>query len=647
MTYTANSPSLKRPSLGLKGAIAFLGQQLQQHLASQLPENIPILVRCGLKDGHLMVLAEHISSVRPDLDNTFRTLQQAVLNFAPELSGELRLYLRVAGEKHPYAYRAFKMPRPLGAMAIPSLKLPIFIENTIGNQIEPREQEGSSFDVKSMKTGATTGTNSATSPVAEKPQEPNKESLNAELPSEAGSPRRSQEGEEDAAPAAKKSSPTGRKIRKIKRKRNNSSIWPIAYGVVPTLVGAAAFTWTLTRPCVIGQCPELAKAQDLEEAARENLASAKYLQNLTNSKEQLDRASEILKGIPPWSRVALRAEGKRQGYQTEADRVGRAIRAMEIGGEAAEKGKNPPHQIMVWQKAQSQWIEAIAILQKIPANAKVYPFVQQKIEEYQRNLEIINRRIEAEQAATKGLEKAKSVAKAAQTRQSVAIGTSGWQDVSKLWEEATNILSQIPQGTTTYLEARGLLKEYGDRLEATRERQTQEQISAEAYQEARIWAEKAGKLDRNRQWAQAKNYWREALNYSQSVVADTFYYNKAREDIETYVAAIKYDEEQIKNASLLKNTRKEIKKICAGTPVVCEYTIAEDAISVWLSSAYVRQIRRTAIVADRSGDRKTLANVDRHIQKLRSRLEKISNNSGIPLLLYDPYGAPIGRHSPS
>ena len=644
MIYTANSPSLKRPSLGLKGAIAFLGQQLQQHLASQLPENIPILVRCGLKDGHLMVLAEHISSVKPDLENTFRTLQQAVLNFAPELSGELRLYLRVAGEKHPYAYRAFKMPRPLGAMAIPSLKLPIFIENTIGNQIEPREQEESSFDVKSMKTGAiATGTNSATSPAPEKPQEL-QESLNAEWSSE---PASLQEGDENAAIAAKKSSPTGRKIRKIKRKRNKYSIWPIAYGVVPTLVGAAAFTWTLTRPCVIGQCPELAKAKELEEAAQKNLASAKYLQHLTNSKEQLDRASKLLKGIPSWSRVALRAEGQKQGYQTEADRVGRAIRAMEIGGEAAEKGKNPPHQIMVWQKAQSQWIEAIAILQKIPANAKVYPFVQQKIEEYQRNLEIINRRIEAEQAATQGLEKAKSVAKAAQTRQSVAIGTSGWQDVSALWEKATNILSQIPQGTTTYLEARGLLKDYGDRLAGARERQTQEQVSAEAYQEARIWAEKAGKLDRNREWAQAKNYWREALNYSQSVVADTFYYTKAREDIETYVAAIKYDEEQIKNASLLKNTRKQIKKICAGTPVICEYTIAEDAISVWLSSAYVRQMRRTAIVADRSGDRKTLANVDRHIQKLRSALEKISNNSGIPLLLYDPYGAPIGRHSPS
>lgn len=654
-TSTANPPSLKPPSLkppslGSRAAIASLGQQLQQLLASELPQNIPIVVRCSLKDGHLMVLAEHLREVRPDLEKTFRILQQAVLSIAPELSGELRLYLRVSGEKHPYAYHAFRMPRPVGAQATPTLSLPIFAENTI----DPWEQQGSSLDANPLRIGtkaATTKaamTKAATAP--EKPQELAKELASADFPSQSKSPRPSEEwgalASSTGKSAIKGSSPTAPRLRKIKRKTNSSSR-AIAFGVLPILLGIAAFAWALTRPCVMGECPELAKAEELKEAAQKNLAVAQYQQHLTSSKQQLERASQILKTIPPWSGKAFRSRQQEQRYQIEAEGVERAIKAMEIGGKAAGGGKNPPHLIGVWQQVQSQWYGAIALLEQIPPDAAVYPFAKQKLTEYRRNLAAINGRIQAEETATKLIEEAKSVAKAAQTRASVALGISGWQDVSQLWQKAAVLLGKVPQGTTTYREARQLLKDYDLRLAEARERQTKEEISSESYEEARTWAEQARELDRKRQWARARDYWREALNYARGVVADTFYYPKAQEDINAYIAAIQYDEAQIKSTFLLKKGRQELNKICAGSPVVCEYTIAEDLISVWLSAAYVRQVRRTAIIADRSGDRKTLANVDDRIQKLRSALEKISNNSGIPLILYDPYGAPIGRHAPS
>lgn len=70
-------------------------------------------------------------------------------------------------------------------------------------------------------------------------------------------------------------------------------------------------------------------------------------------------------------------------------------------------------------------------------------------------------------------------------------------------------------------------------------------------------------------------------------------------------------------------------------------------ISVWLSAEYIRKIQQTATVASTNPDPKVRQGLDLHVKTLRTALEAIADNAQLPLELYDPYGAFIGRHTPN
>ncbi|MDG2990076.1 polysaccharide deacetylase family protein [Candidatus Synechococcus calcipolaris G9] len=69
------------------------------------------------------------------------------------------------------------------------------------------------------------------------------------------------------------------------------------------------------------------------------------------------------------------------------------LRALELGGQAAATGKGED-----WERSQGQWQQAIAHLQHIPENAFIYSAAQLKLQEYQRNLNIVNRNLEVAQS---------------------------------------------------------------------------------------------------------------------------------------------------------------------------------------------------------------------------------------------------------
>lgn len=69
------------------------------------------------------------------------------------------------------------------------------------------------------------------------------------------------------------------------------------------------------------------------------------------------------------------------------------LRALELGEQAAATGKDQG-----WENAQREWQQAISHLQQIPKNAFIYSAAQLKLQEYQRNLGIVNRHLEVAQS---------------------------------------------------------------------------------------------------------------------------------------------------------------------------------------------------------------------------------------------------------
>ena len=99
---------------------AAIGQPLQQALQQRL-ETQALQFRCAVKDQTLLVLAEHLLHLEPDIDQTFASLETAIRALVPEmLSAEavtlqelpVQMFLRIAGYQQPYASQQFRFEFP-------------------------------------------------------------------------------------------------------------------------------------------------------------------------------------------------------------------------------------------------------------------------------------------------------------------------------------------------------------------------------------------------------------------------------------------------------------------------------------------------------------------------------------------------------
>jgi hypothetical protein len=151
---------------------------------------------------------------------------------------------------------------------------------------------------------------------------------------------------------------------------------------------------------------------------------------------------------------------------------------------------------------------------------------------------------------------AKEAALIAEARQGVAQSLPHWQLVYATWQTALNRLKQIPQGTTAYEEAQQLSAFYLPKMASARDRKTQEQFAANAYNQGLRLAQLAKNSQANNQWSVALTHWRNALSYINQVPRDTFYYGKAQSLVAPYTAALKQAQGQLQLAVKLQQARK-------------------------------------------------------------------------------------------
>ena len=82
---------------------------LQKRLHSEPLQLAPLQVRCLLKDGTLIVLVEHPESVMPYQKRTFGVLEQTIREHNCLGSSRVLTYMRVLGQKQPYAFNIFEV----------------------------------------------------------------------------------------------------------------------------------------------------------------------------------------------------------------------------------------------------------------------------------------------------------------------------------------------------------------------------------------------------------------------------------------------------------------------------------------------------------------------------------------------------------
>lgn len=603
-----------------QGDLQRLAHQLQTALLA-LPETTLMQIQCVIKQEKLMVLGQHPPDETPNPSAVFSALEQMLQALLPELVHEFmlgqdhapvqsKLYLRVLGQKQPYAAHSFQLETPVVEPFATT-------EEPLG---EPAIEEKTLNDNRNSRAGVSID--------------------QSELSSSAASPNTdfselTQLSPEPEEPLDKAPLPT----------RSPLFPWLIA-GVGVSVICFGAGLWVMSRPCMVGACEPLQAAQMLNQQSMQAIQTAQTGQDLQRAQQQLTEAKRQLQDVPAWSNHHQEAQTLQQTYQSQLQTLDQVLAAENKAATATQKSQALPQSTASLQATQALWREAIAQLQTVPRTNILYAFAQQRLSAYEANLAAIGKLTIAEQQAQKKLTVAKETAKVAEARQGIARTPDNWQLAQTTWQVAINTLKQIPASATNYAEAQQLLSDYQPKLATARDRATQEQIAQKSFTQALALAQKADAAQRSNQWSQAVANWREALTNVKQVPNSTAYTEPAQPLVAAYSTSLKQAEAQLQVVAAMQRTRGDLNRVCAGTPKLCTYAIANSVIRVQFTASYERQLR-TAFIVGRSGDRSTLGGAVNHIETLQTALQTIADNAGLPLEVYNADGSDlIGSFNP-
>lgn len=589
--------------------LALLGHLLQAGLQAKLSEAVPVQVRCLDKGETLVIVVQHPADVVLNPQHTFGFLEETILAQHPEVGPKVQMHLKVASIKQGYATHSFVV-KPLADETGKADHVPL------GKPLPPPTA------TTSPKPTASTE-NPETIPSEPHPWDQPIEGTNLQP-------------QEDVEPSTT-----------IQPKSKRGMLPLLLAGGGLSLLIFSGTLYFLTRPCVVGACNAMFEAQELNQKSATILQKPQSGKAVLEAQQQLTEAIHLLESIPPWSGQHDKAQELIKSYQRQAERVKTMVAALQTAARAANKSVNPPHPPFLWTEIQSMWREAITQLEQLPTNSNLQPVAQEKIKDYKTNLSQTNQRLLKERQAQAYLQSAKDAALIADARQGVAQSLEHWQSVYSSWQWAMNRLKQIPQGTTAYQEAQQLTAQFLPKMTVARDRKTQEEIAANAYNQGLKMAGKAKESQVNNQWSQALVNWRNAISFVNQVPSNTYYYGKAQAQIAPYTVALKQTQAQLQLAIKLQQARRDLSQTCYSKTKACNYTIDNNIIRVRLTPAYLQMVRQTAFTAQTKGDANAQTGVVNHILTLGEALEAISDNAKIPLEVYAPDGNIIQSHNPN
>jgi hypothetical protein len=650
-----------------KGNLQALAGHLQESLQTTLPA-LPMQVQCALKQADLFILVQHPPDESLAPQGILTAVQQSMAALPATAIAQIyqpqavpdpclvKLYLRRLGADRPYRFYQFDYhlpeteavlsqpaerpdsPEPLLETSPPLTDsanpedAPTLLDPPVGEVALDAHEAGLLGEAGEAATGEVSVMGLEDAVLFEQGsseiESPMLDPADLELPGQLqtfpeASPASLSEADEQ----------TTRKL----------PVLAISLGVgVLGLLGGMG--WVFTRPCMMGSCPPIETAQQLNQETVKQAQTAQSPEDLQKLAQQLVSTNQQLASIPIWSTWHVQANALLQTSQVQSEALNRMVVAAQKAAEAVQKGTSATSSTDT-QAVETLWREAIAQLEGIPSSNPLYPTAQQRLAMYRGALANTERQLVADQQAVKQIASAKSTAQLATSRQAAAKSPEQWQLAQATWQVAVNTVQRIPPSSHHYAEAQQLLTDYQPKLAAVRDRTAQELLGKQSYTQAVSLSQTARRLEQQNQWSQATTTWRQALNAAQKVPKGTFFFEQAQPLIPTYETALKQSSAQLQAAVGLQKVRTDLQRVCAGSPTICTFTISSDRIRVQLTRAYERAAR-TAFIVGQGGDVNTLGGVMQHLDSLKDALQVIANNAGLPMDVYNSENDQVAAFEP-
>jgi tetratricopeptide (TPR) repeat protein len=663
-----------------------LYQQLEQHLQGlwQANQSLPARIRCGARQNRLLVLLEHEAETPLNPTESFALIQGWLSDLPTDLKSLLLgagrqpqagLYARIKSQKQPYASQLCKFPEmeSIGpdSPALNSLDADALAPGLTAAELTPAERaaaglpapesavsdlgsednvvpdlKGSDLIIHTLEFDLADSIAQSTDPTAADRAAAEASFLGAgAIPTDVGLPGADRAGDRitDFTPIEGEPFPGIAELEFEEEPPLTRDSFYVPVGVWVAGVGLVFTTFVgsfflMSQPCLVRTCVPFEAAQRIGNDVTQMLQAANTWEDLERARSQLGLAKVQLDRVPSWSRYGLQAQQQRGRYQNLALAIEPVQAALKQATLATQKTQGDGLPIDTWREIGKSWDSVISQLKAIPSNSPLHSMAQDKLRQFEASQRQVQQRLAKEQEGQRLLVEARRLS-APLSDPSVRNDLGGTQ--ARL-QEIVELLTAVPKGTTAYTDAQQILSTYQSQLAAATNQQSQLQAAIDDYQRATESAGEAQRLEKQQDWEGARDQWQSAIATLQSIGVASPNYADAQARFGEYTLALKQTEQRASRSGAVAQARSALDGICSGKPTICTVEVSADRIAVRLTLEYQQAVLTAGTIGD--ADSKVEA-VD-HVKTLELALQATSNNSQIPLELYDPDGTLVGTHTP-
>ncbi len=422
---------------------------------------------------------------------------------------------------------------------------------------------------------------------------------------------------------------------------NNFKSNQLSWLVIGTSIGSLIILGTiygLTLACLFDKCPQISQAKKLSDHAYILLNDFDSDPDLMKAKTRLEEAISLLQVVPFWSTYYEKSHSLHNKYQQQLDDLLLFMSAKEKANKALSLSQNYPLSIEQLEIVKKQWEEAIKSLKNMKSNTISRELVTNNYQIYQNALTRINDKISLEEKAKISIKIAKKSAELAKSREKSAQNLSDFQLVYSTWGTAIKKLQEISSTTNSYQSSRVLLKIYLSNKIRVEKRKQQEEVALKIYNKANYNAKLAQISEQKNQWSKAVNYWNVATTYIKKVPKNSLQGNKVQPLISAYLLSLNQAKKNLKEIIESQNIISELDAMCSKKTKICQYEITEKLIQMKLDSRYLEQLWTIALQAKAQANLQVQVELLNHISTFEHRLQKISNQTGKSIEVYNAQG---------
>ncbi|OBQ36405.1 MAG: hypothetical protein AN487_13070 [Anabaena sp. CRKS33] len=421
--------------------LLLLGDILQKRLAAKVTDIRDFQVKCAIKNDLLMILTEHTSDVTVNTQQVFEVLAQTLQSQFNYKTQHIQFFLRVFGDKLPYAKYFLDSPMPTAEKEL-SLTEPIpdsFVSSPKASFLNPLDsilQNLSEDEDKSQEI------NQGSDPFVHIPDQPEKRYLLRSFP-----------------PA--------------------SIIGTTVFIVFLYLSG----TFVLHRGCVILECKELQTAKKFKGEYQQQIKSTKTDLELLAIQQKLDEVVADLQKIPQWSPRYRESQELVANLSQKSLKINQVLLALRTAISVEKRNLDPAKSSDELRNRQNLLRQAITRLNTVKHESEFHQLVQGNLSRHENSLNTITQQLIKEETWLKKIASAKTLGEAAIKGQATAKSVTDWQQVKFNLQTAINTLKTIPEDSFSFQDAGKLLAAYQSKIILADDNAKKEKLSTMSSQQ--------------------------------------------------------------------------------------------------------------------------------------------------------------------